>query len=223
MATSGTFTPDSTFDILTIIEEAYERIGKEVRSGYEIKSARRSLDLITKEWSNKGVNLWTIEEYQESVAADATSFALQTDYIDVIEAVWRTGSGTDQLDRVMTRISVREWAHIANKNTTSPPTEFWIHRTNTPTFNFWPKANAAGTIVYWAMRHLEDAGDYTNTMDIPPRFLPALTAGLAYYLAMKAGDMERIPLLKADYNEQWTFATEEDRERASLKLVPRIS
>lgn len=223
MATSGTFTPNSTFDILTIIEEAYERVGKEVRGGYGIKSARRSLDLLTKEWSNRGVNLWTIEEYSESIAAGAASFPLQNDYIDILEAVWRTGSGSDQFDRVMTRISVREWAHIANKNTTSPPTEFWIHRTDPPTFNFWPKASEAGTIVYYAMRHLEDAGAYTNTMDVPPRFLPALVAGLAYYLSMKDKDaLDRLPILKAEYEDQFNKAITEDRERASIRLVPDI-
>lgn len=222
MVTSGTFTPDASFDILTIIEEAYERAGKELRGGYELRSARRSLDILTKEWSNKGVNLWTVSEQTAAITAGDSSFNLANNFIDVLEMNWREGTGSNQTDRMMTRVSVRQWSNIANKNQTSDPTEYWINRVNPPVVNFWPTAVESGTIVYYVMRHLEDAGDYTNNVDIPPRFLPALCAGLAYYIAFKDHNipLDRLTMLKAEYNEQWEMATNEDRERASLKLVP---
>lgn len=223
MTTSGSFTPNTTFDILNIIEESYERAGKEVRSGYDMRSARRSLDLLTKEWSNRGVNLWTIEVVNDSVSAGTSSVVMDADHIDVLECLWRTGTGVSQNDRQMTRVSVREWASIANKNTTGDPSEWWVHRTDPPTINFWPVPEEAGTLHYYVMRHLEDAGAYSNNVDIPPRFLPALIAGLSYYLALKSPDaMDRLQLLKADYENQFQMATNEDRERASLRLVPRL-
>ena len=223
MATSGSFTPNSTFDILNIVEEAYERIGKEVRTGYDMRSARRSLDLLTKEWANKGVNLWTIEEQSAAISAGTASLTLDADLIDTLEVSWRTGTGTTQNDRAMQRISVREWSHTANKNATGSPTLYWVNRIDPPVIHMWPVPAEAGTLLYYTMRHLEDAGAYTNTMDIPPRFLPALTAGLAYYLALKSPEaMQNIAIYKAEYNDQWTHAVNEDRERASLRLVPRI-
>lgn len=227
MATSNTFTPDSTFDILTIVEDAYERVGREVRGGYELRSARRSLDLLLKEWTNRGVNLWTIAQKTQAISAGDTSFTASSDVIDVLEMNWREGTGSDQIDRVMTRISVAEWSHIANKNLTADPTEYWVNRVNPPVVNFWPKANEAGTIVYYVMRHMEDAGAYTNNPDVPPRFLPALHAGLAYYLGMKETSsgqlsLNHVTFLKEEYDRQYELAAGEDREKTPLRLVPRL-
>lgn len=221
MATSGTtaFNPD----ILEIIEEAYELAGGEMRGGYQLKTARRSLNMLLQEWANRGINFWTIEAITASIAADATSKVLESDTIDILDASWRTGTGTSQQDRVLTRMSVHEYAHIANKTSTGTPSQYWINRTLTPTLYFWPIPAEAGTLVYYKVRRIEDSGNYTNTLDLPPRFLPALTAGLAYYLAIKMPEAEgRITFLKQHYEEQYAMAADEDRERASLKLVPRL-
>ena len=220
MATSGTVT--FNLDVVDLIEEAYEQVGKEMRGGYDLKTARRSLDLLTKEWANRGINLWTIDSVSTAVTALDSDITLEADTIDVLDAVWRTGTGTSQSDRIMTRMSVSEWAQTANKNTQSTPSRYWINRLGAaPVLQMWPVPSEAGTLVYWRMRMMEDAGAYTNTMDIPTRFLPAMASGLAYYLAIKTvGADNRIPTLQAEYERQFRLATEEDRERASLRLVP---
>lgn len=221
MATSGTaaFNPD----IIELIEEAYELCGKELRAGYELKSARRSLNMLMQEWANRGINFWTIEETTASVAASVASLVLASDTVDIIDATWRTGTGTSQVDKTLTRMSVHEYAHIANKNTTGVPSQYWVNRTLTPTVYLWPIPSTAGTLVYYKVRKIEDAGSYTNTVDLPSRFLPAITAGLAYYLAIKTPEAEsRITFLKQHYEEQYAMAADEDRERATLRLVPRL-
>jgi hypothetical protein len=222
MATSGTaaFNPD----IIDIIEEAYERVGIETRNGYQLTTAIRSLDLLTKEWANRGLNLWTIEETTSSITAGDTSAVLASDTIDILDANWRTGSGTAQHDRMMTRLSASQWSHIANKNQTGEPSQFWVNRTLTPTVYFWPVPVEAGTFVYWKLRRIEDMGTGANTTDVPPRFLPALVSGLAYYLAMKtpaAG--AKLPDLQLEYERQFNLASQEDRERSSFRFVPDLS
>jgi len=220
MATSGTTTFE--LDIHDIIEEAYERVGVESRNGYDLKTAARSLDLMMREWQNRGINFWTISAKTESVAANDTSSTLDTDTIDVLDAVWRTGTGTDQNDRTMTRISVSEWSAIANKNQTGSPTLFWVNRLSAaPVAYLWPIPDTAGTFAYWALRQIEDTSRYSNTMDVPVRFNTAMVAGLAYYLAMKTPSaIERLPDLATEYERQFSLAAEEDRERASLWLTP---
>jgi len=222
MTTSGT--TSFSLDLLDIIEEAYEMVGVEVRSGYHLKTARRSLDLLTKEWANRGINMWAIEETTASVAAGDTSVSLETDTIDVLDATWRTGSGSSQNDRQMTRISVSQWSSIANKNQTGDPSQFWVNRLLTgPVVHIWPVPTEAGTLVYYKVRRIEDGGNYTNTMDIPPRFYPALTSGLAYYLSMKTPQAsDRIQMLQMEYERQFNLASQEDREKASLWLVPDL-
>lgn len=220
MATSGTTAFD--LDILEIIEEAFEMVGKEVRSGYDLKTARRSLNLLMREWSNRGINFWTISEKTESVSANATTITLDSDTVDVLDASWRTGTGTSQADRPLTRVDVKSWSHIVNKNqTSSEPSQFWVNRLATPVMHIWPVPSSAGTLLYYAIRRIQDVGVYGNTMDVPPRFLPALTSGLAYYLAIKTPDAaDRIAMIQAEYERQFTLAAEEDRERASLFLTP---
>jgi hypothetical protein len=222
MATSGTTA--FTLDIINIIEEAYEIVGTEMRSGYDIKTARRSLDMLMREWGNRGVNFWTIRQTSTAVAAGTTQVTLAADTIDVLDAVWRTGSGTSQYDRTLTRMSVVDWAQTANKNTEALPTQFWINRLQPQqVLHLWPVPSSAGTLVYWGLRSIQDAGAYGNTMDVPVRFLPALTNGLAYYLAIKVGvPFDRLTFLKAEYDRQFQLASEEDRERAPFKLVPNI-
>lgn len=198
-------------------------VGIEARNGYDLKTARRSLDLLMREWGNRGLNMWTIAQSSEAFTASTPSASLDSDIIDVLDAVWRTGSGSSQNDRTMTRMSVTQWANISAKNMTGLPAQFYIERTLTPTIYVWPVPEDDGTLVYWKLRRIEDAGAYSNTIDLPPRFLPALTTGLAYYLSMKTpAAMDRIPMLQAEYERQFQLAQEEDRERASVWLVPDL-
>lgn len=222
MATSGTTT--FTLDLIDMIEEAYELAGLEMRSGYDIKTARRSLDLLMREWGNRGINFWTIRETSVAVAAGDTTVTLPADVIDILDAAWRTGSGTGQNDRTLTRISMVEWAQTANKNSEALPTQFWINRLQPQhVVHLWPVPSAAGTLAYWGIRSIQDTGAYTNTMDVPVRFLPAMTTGLAYNLALKTNaPMEKIQILSAEYQRQFQLASEEDRERAPFKLVPNL-
>jgi hypothetical protein len=222
MTTSGT----STFnlDIMDIMEEAYEMVGVEMRNGYDARTAKRSIDLLLHEWANRGVNLWTLEEIALPVTANTPTITLPADTVDVLDASWRTGTGIGQTDRQMTRISVMEWSSMANKNMVSPPTEYFINRlAAAPVMHIWPIPVVDGTLVYWKMRLVQDTGNYENTIDIPSRFLPALTSGLAFYLAIKTpAASERLPILQQEYERQFQYAYETDRERASLWLTPGI-
>lgn len=220
MTTSGT--TSFTLDVADIIEEAYELVGMEVRGGYDMRTARRSLNLLMREWGNKGINFWTIRENTIGVPGGMQDVPLPTDTIDVLDAVWRTGTGTSQTDRIITRMSVVDWSQTANKTLTGSPTRFWVRRTLEPTLTLWPAPYTDGTLVYYSLRSIEDVGGYTNTMDVPPRFLPALTTGLAYYISLKKSP-EKAVILKTEYDRQFTLASEEDRERTPFRLVPDLS
>ena len=222
MATSGTTSFD--LDVVDIIEEAYELVGVEMRSGYDMRTARRSLNLLMKEWGNKGINFWTIQETIIPVTAGTEEVTLDASVIDVLDAFWRTGSGPTQNDRIMARISVVDWSQNANKNSTGTPTQFWVHRTHPATVKLWQVPASDGSFGFYGLRSIHDVGAYGNTMDIPPRFLPALTTGLSYYLALKTPDaMDRAVILKTEYDRQFQLAAEEDRERTPFRLVPDLS
>ena len=221
MPTSGTTTFD--LDIADIIEEAYEMVGKEVRGGYDLKTARRSLDLLMKEWGNRGINLWTISEGSETVTAGQGTVEIPPDTIDIMDASWRTGYDAIPYDRIMTRMSMTEWAQTTIKMMSGAPTRYWVERVARPFVHIWPVPTDTGIFVFWRLRRIEDTGSYTNNMDIPFRFLPALTSGLAYYLSIKTpGADQRIPVLQAEYERQFRLASDEDRDRASLFLVPAV-
>ncbi len=222
MVTSGMTT--FNLDIADIIEEAFEMVGKEVRGGYDLRTARRSLDLLTKEWANRGINLWTISEDAESIMSGTNLISLPPDTIDILEMVWRTGESNNAYDRPMVRMSFTEWTQMSNKQQPGTPNRFWVNRqTTVPTVVIWPVPTLPGIMTYWRLRRMEDAGDYTNTMDVPFRFLPAMAAGLAYYLAIKTpGADQRIPVLQAEYERQFRLASEEDRDRSSLFLTPKV-
>jgi len=222
VATSGTTT--FNLDLNGIVEEAFERCGAELRTGYDLRTARRSLNLLTAEWSNRGVNLWTIEEASVSLTEGTITYNLPADTIDLLEQVIRTGTGTNQQDLTISRISATNYATIPSKNLTGRPNQVWINRQAAqPNINVWPAPeDDSYTFVYWALKRIDDAGNGVNTQDIPFRFLPCLIAGLAYYLSLKipqAGD--RIQFLKGEYEEQWALASSEDREKADLRIVPR--
>jgi hypothetical protein len=224
MTTSGTtdFAPDLT----EIIEEAFERCGVEARTGYDFRTARRSMNLLFADWSNRGVNMWTFEQGTIPLVAGTATYELPVDTVDLIEHAIRTGTGSSQTEIAISRISISTYATIPNKTSTGRPNQIFIERLETPRLTLWPTPDASTpyTLVYWRMRRIQDAGNGVNTPDMPYRFLPCLIAGLAYYLALKLpGALERIQLLKQQYDEAWILASEEDRERATLRLVPRVA
>ena len=223
MSTSGTAT--FNLDLTELVEEAFERAGSEMRSGYDLRTARRSLNLMFTDWANRGINMWTIEQGEIPLVAGTGSYNLPNDTVDLIEHVVRTGSGTSQADLAVSRISVSTYASIPNKLSTGRPIQVYIDRTApTPTANVWPVPDTAQpyTLVYWRLRRIQDAGGGANTMDVPFRFLNCIVAGLAYMLSMKGpGGMERVALLKQQYDEAWELAATEDRDKSSSRFVPR--
>ena len=242
MTTVGTTT--FNLDLANLVEEAFERAGTELRSGYDMRTARRSLNLLTIEWANRGINLWTIEQGSIPLTQGTIVYALPVDTIDLLDHVVRTGADVNQTDINITRISVSTYATIPNKNAQGRPIQVWINRqsgatyplggqpagTNPstgvlpPNINVWPAPDQDNfyTFVYWRLRRIQDAGNGTNTEDIPFRFLPCMVAGLAYYIAMKKPDLaQRLPMLKQEYEEQWQMAADQDREKAAIRLAPR--
>lgn len=299
MTTSGT--TSFNLDLNNLVEEAFERAGREVRSGYDMKTARRSLNLLTIEWSNRGINLWTVEQGTIALEQGKITYALPVDTIDLLDHVIRTQTGVNQTDINITRISGSTYATIAVKNSQGRPVQVWVNRqsgaisatsltlnggidssvttitlnstdglaatgyikvgaeiigytgkTSTtltgcyrgqagttatshltlapvsvaflPNVNLWPSPDQDNfyTFVYWRLKRIQDAGNGPTDQQIPFRFLNCMVAGLAYYIAMKIPEgQERLDRLKADYAEQWMLASDEDREKAALRLAPR--
>ena len=221
---TATFNPD----VAEVCEDAFERCGLEMRSGYDLRTARRSLDIMSAEWSNRGINLWTVEEGTQALTAGTATYTLPASTIDLLEHVIRTGSGTNQSDLSLNRISVSTYATITAKNSTGRPVQLYINRQATPTFTVWPTPDDAETytVVYWRLKRMDDAGTAaSNTMDVPSRFIPALVSGLAYNIALKRPevDLNRVALLKAAYEEQFNLAADEDRDKSSIQFAPNIS
>lgn len=228
MATSGT--TDFNLDFTEIAEEAWERAGREMRSGYDLRTARRSMNLMTIEWQNRGINMWTIDEGTVNLVQGQAEYDLPDDTIDLLEHVIRTGAGnvSTQADLSITRISVSTYATIPNKLQQARPIQVWVRRLETPKIVVWPvpdqgtSGNPYYVFKYWRMRRIEDAGAGVQTADVSFRFLPALTAGLAYHIAMKVPElMPRVEMLKMAYEEQFNLAAGEDREKAAVRFVPR--
>lgn len=225
MSTSGTAT--FNMDLSELVEEAFERCGSELRSGYDLKTARRSLNILTAEWSNKGINLWTIDQGSIPLVTGTATYDLPADTIDLLDQVVRTGTGTTQVDINLSRISSTTFATIPAKNTTGRPVQIWINRqAQIPQVTVWPipDPSTTYTLVYWRLRRIQDAGTGANTQDIPFRFLPAMIAGLAFHLSLKLPgvDPQRVMGLKAMYDEAFQQASEEDREKSSYHVTPRI-
>ena len=291
-------------DLSELVEEAFERCGSELRSGYDLRTARRSLNILTIEWANRGINLWTIEQGSFPLVQGQIAYTIPTDTIDLLDQVIRTGSGSNQVDINITRISESTYSTIPTKNAQGRPIQVWINRqsgntnavlstylnvsisatdttltidsavslpsqgyikidnevilyqnvsgnqllncfrgqnnttpavhlataaiyqTFLPSVNVWPTPNAPGnqyTFVYWRLRRLQDGGNGVTTQDIPFRFIPCLVAGLSYYLSIKLPNMDinRVAGLKADYEQQFQLAADEDREKAPVRFVPR--
>jgi hypothetical protein len=219
-----------------LIEESFERCGKELRSGYDFRTARRSLNFLLTEWANRGINLWTIEQGQITLIQGQITYDLPIDTVDLIEHVIRTEPGQigNQTDINISRISVSTYSTIPNKITQGRPIQVWINRQSGATYpttgakppqiNVWPAPDQSNyyTFFYFRLRRMQDAGDGITTQDIPFRFLPCMVAGLAYYLSLKLpGAMERTGMLKQMYDEAWQQAADEDREKAPLRIAPR--
>ena len=303
MSTSGLAA--FNLDLNDLVEEAFERCGKELRSGYDLRTARRSINILTIEWANRGINLWTIEQGQIPININAgqISYPVPSNTIDLLDHVIRTGSGLNQVDINISRISESTYSTIPTKNAYGRPIQVWFNRlsgdtnaasstvvasavaitdttinvasaaglpsqgyinidsetilyqnvsgnqllncyrgvnntaaathainaqvfqTFLPNINIWPTGNPGEqyTFVYWRMRRVQDAGTGINTQDIPFRFIPAMVSGLAYYLSIKLADIDqnRVIGLKADYEQQFQLAADEDREKAPVRFVPR--
>ena len=223
MTTSGTAA--FNLDLTELVEEAFERAGAEMRSGYDLRTARRSLNLMFTDWANRGINMWTIEQDEIALTPNVGTYNLPNDTVDIIEHVVRTGTGSSQADLSMSRISVSTYASIPNKIVTGRPIQVYVDRlAPTPSVNLWPVPDTAQTytLVYWRLRRIEDAGSGVNTMDVPFRFLNCMVAGLAYMISMKVpGGLERVALLKQQYDEAWELAATEDRDKSSSRFVPR--
>jgi len=302
MSTSGL--SSFNLDLTELVEEAFERCGKELRSGYDLKTARRSINLLTIEWANRGINLWTIEQGQIPMVTGQATYALPLDTIDLLDTVVRTGTGQNQIDINITRISESTYITIPTKNAQGRPIQVWVNRqsgntnstvtttlngaissvdttitlvstanlpsqgyikieneiimyqnvngnqllncfrgqanttaaahssgvdvyqTFVPNINVWPTPNAPGdqyTFVYYRLRRIQDSGGGVSTQDIPFRFINCMVAGLAYNLSVKLPDVapERVLFLKQDYEQQFQLAADEDREKASIRFVPR--
>jgi len=234
MTTSGT--ANFNLDISDLVEEAFERCGSELRSGYDLRTARRSLNLLTVEWANRGINLWTIEQGAIPMVTGQSTYDLPVDTIDLMDMVIRTGSGQNQTDINISRIAEPTYVTIPTKNALGRPIQVWIQRLSgattptgvqSPKITVWPTPNDPGsqyTFVYWRLRRIQDAGNSgTQTMDIPFRFLNCMVAGLSYYMAMKivTVDPGRRAELKMDYEQQLQMAQDEDRDKSPVRFVPR--
>jgi hypothetical protein len=224
MTTSGV--ANFNLDLAEVVEEAFERAGGELRTGYDLRTARRSLNLMFADWANRGLNMFTYEQGTQVLTPGQATYVLPTDTVDLLEHVIRTGAGnvSTQADLTITRISVSTYATIPNKLQQARPIQIFIERLNTPQFTVWPVPDNTQTytLVYYRLRRIENAGDGVNTMDMPFRFLPCMVAGLAYHLALKIpGGGERLGILKEQYDSAWALASEEDREKAAVRFVPR--
>tara|TARA_R100001198_G_scaffold74032_2_gene46005 strand:+ start:1767 stop:2450 length:684 start_codon:yes stop_codon:yes gene_type:complete len=215
-----------TPDLPELFEEAYERAGLEMRSGYDLKTARRSLNILTLEWQNRGLNLFTIEAGTLAITAGTSTYTLPSDTIDLIEHQVRTGTGTNQTDTALARVSVTTYAQQTNKNTQGRPTQIYVQRLPTEVkVTLWPVPDSTTpyTLSYYRLKGIDGLsnGIGGDVSSVPPRFVPALVSGMAYYIAMKKPDVAaRVPLLKQEYEFQFQLAAGEDEETASIKFVP---
>jgi len=208
---------DFELDVAEYIEEAFERCGLDVRTGYDLKSAKRSLNLMLAEWANRGLNQWTIAQRTLPMVESTGAYALGADVIDILSIVVQR----DGTDYSLSRLSRDDYLSIPNKTTESRPNQFFLDRQVTPSLKVWPvPENSTDVIYYNALTRMDDADTFINTMDMPFRFYPCLAAGLAYYIAVKRAP-NRVQMLKAMYEEEFERAMTEDRDRASFNVVPK--
>lgn len=214
MATSGS--RDFNLDVAEIIEEAYERCGLESRTGYDLRTARRSLNLMFADWANRGLNLWTVTEATQALTAGTSTYTLGADVVDILDMSLRQNN----TDYELNRISRGEYLNFPDKTSTGRPSQFFFDRQIQPEIVLWQTPDSsADTLVYYYIRRIEDVDSITNNAAVPFRFLPCVVSGLAYHLAVKRAP-DRIPLLKGLYEEDFLMASTEDIDRVPLRLVP---
>jgi hypothetical protein len=220
MALSGStnFEPN----VAEFVEEAFERCGLELRTGYDLKTARRSINLMLAEWANRGLNQWTIEQATQTVTEGTTDYSLNANIIDILDVVLRRTINQTQTDISMNRVSRSEYINIPNKTTKARPSQFFLDKLSTPTLKIWPAPeNSTDILVFNKIVRMDDADKGTNTMDMPFRFFPCFAAGLAYYISLKRAP-ERTAQLKALYEEEFRRAADQDEDRASFNIRPSI-
>ena len=209
---------DFNLDVAEAIEEAYERCGLEMRTGYDAKTARRSLNIMFSEWANRGLNLWTVEQATQSLTSGTASYQFTADYTDLLEVVIRRSN----TDFSLSRMSRGDYLNLPNKSQSGRPSQYYFDRKITPSLILWPTPDSSSdSLVYYYVRRIQDADTLQNTSDIHFRFLPCLVAGLAYYISMKRAP-DRIQILKSVYEEEFQRASDEDEDRVPLKLTPDI-
>lgn len=220
MATSGTAVWNP--EIRDVIEEAYERAGAEMRTGYELRTAIRTLNFLLADWANRGFNLWTVEQMSLSTVIGQATYTLEADTVDVTDATIRIPGQTPTTDIYLERISVSDYAQIVNKDSRGRPIQYYVQRlTEAPEITFWLVPDQIYIVTYWRLRRMQDAGTAVNTLDVPFRFIEAMTAGLAYRVAIKKQKpLDVIASLKTLYDEAWQMAADEDRDRASSYFIP---
>jgi hypothetical protein len=217
MATSNS--RDFDLDVGEIIEEAYERCGLEVRTGYDARTARRSLNLMFADWANRGLNMWTVTQGTKAITSGTASYAFDATYVDLLEVVLRNSSG---IDYTLSQMSRGEYLTTPNKASTGQPSQYFFDRQTIPTITLWSTPDASYTLVYYYVSRIQDVDAMVNTADTPFRFLPCMVAGLAYYLSMKRAP-DRIQLLKSVYEEEFQRAAAEDANSTPLKLTPSMA
>jgi|TARA_E500000178_G_scaffold356338_1_gene433505 hypothetical protein len=223
MATSGTKTFSLT--IADTIEEAYELAGLELRTGYDAETARRSLNIMFADWANRGVNLWTIEQVTLNLTSGTASYDLNAYDLDIVSAVIRqTDANSTQTDLQITNIGRSEYLSIPNKAATGRPSQYFIDRQITPVLKVWPTPDSSATyqFVSYRIQRIDDASASAQDPEVPSRFMPCMASGLAYYIALKKNP-EKSAILKAQYEQDFKLASEEDRNRASVMLTPSRS
>tara|TARA_R100001129_G_C5246401_1_gene227037 strand:- start:12 stop:707 length:696 start_codon:yes stop_codon:yes gene_type:complete len=225
MATSGS--KDFQLDVGEYIEEAFERCGLELRTGYDLQSARRSLNLMLAEWANRGLNQWTVAQKTIDMVKDTTEYTIDstnaTATIDVLDVFIRETITNQVTDVPLSRLSRAEYAHISTKSTTGKPNQFFINKKLSPSVTVWPAPDKNSTYVLHlnVLSRMEDADEGTNDVEVPFRFYPCLSAGLAYYIALKRAP-EKVQLLKSLYEEEFSRAMSQDEERASFRVAPDL-
>ena len=222
MATSGS--KNFELDVADYVEEAFERVGLELRTGYDLKTATRSLNLMLAEWANRGLNQLTVKQKIISLSVGTVTYTIDsvnpTATIDVLDAFNRETINSTDNDLTMTRMSRAEYSHLSTKTSTGKPTQFFVDKQISPTITVWPSPDKAGYSVHLnVLSRMDDADAAVDTLDIPFRFYPCLAAGLAYYLAMKRAP-ERMPILKQVYDEEFQRAMDQDRAKTSFYITP---
>ena len=217
-SSSTNFEPDVT----EFIEEAFERCGLELRTGYDLKTAKRSINLMLAEWANRGLNQWTIEQTTQTVTKGTNQYTLNSNVIDILDCSIRRDTDGTNLDLQMSKISRSEYLNIPTKTTEARPTQFFLDKQVTPVLNIWPTPeNSTDVLVFNKLVRMDDADTAINTMDMPFRFFPCFAAGLAYYIAIKKAP-DRVGMLKQMYEEEFERALSQDEDSASFRIAPYL-